>query len=46
MSIASNLLNDNVESTGEILNGIKNKLSEKQKEFIRNNGWADFLGLF
>ena len=42
----NNLLNDNVESTGEILNGIKNKLSEKQKEFIRNNGWADFLGLF
>ena len=42
----NNLLNDNVESTGEILNGIKNKLSEKQKEFIRNNGWASFLNLF
>ena len=42
----SNLLNDNVESFSETLNGIRTKLNEKQKEFIRENGWADFLGLF
>jgi len=42
----NNLLNDNVESASEILNGLRSKMDEKEKEFIRNNGWADFLGLF
>lgn len=42
----SNLLNDNSESFSETLNGIRTKLDEKSKEFIRENGWANFLGLF
>ena len=42
----SDLLDDNVESFSETLNGIRTKLSEKQKEFIRENGWVSFLGLF
>lgn len=41
-----NLLNDNSESFSETINGIRTKLDEKSKEFIRENGWANFLGLF
>jgi hypothetical protein len=42
----NNLLNDNVESFSEVLNGVKNKLSEKEKELIQKEGWSNFLGLF
>jgi hypothetical protein len=41
----SDLLNDNVDSFSETLNGLKTKLDEKSKEYIREHGWADFLGL-
>ena len=40
------LLNDNVDSFSETLNGLRTKLDEKSKQFIRENGWASFLGLF
>jgi len=40
-----NLLNDNAESFSETLNGLRTKLDEKSKEYIREYGWADFLGL-
>ena len=41
----SNIFNDNVESTGEILTGLKYKLNDLEKQYIEDNGWLSFLGL-
>ena len=45
MTYFSNIFNDNVESTGEILTGLKYKLSNLEKKYIEDNGWLSFLGL-